>query len=109
MEPNEASPAREAYNKVNSDVAKWIDTARIFWTTRRAVLQGKSLWDYGDEKKSEEKIVGPWKFNILQSVITGSIVGFSTKLINLLMPQANKSGPLPFPDNPAFSKLFETT
>jgi hypothetical protein len=81
---------------------------RSFWSTRRAILRGESLWDYEPSRLAENKYFGPWQFNAVQSAIAGSVAATSTKLLNLILPKAGTPEPKHFQDDPEFATLLET-
>lgn len=109
MADPDQSPVRERYKKTYRDVTKWIDEARSFWRTRRAILQGQSLWDLDTAQLESEKYFGPWKFNAVQTAIAGALAAATTKVLNLVVPKLGSSEPKPFRDDPALAKLFEVT
>ncbi len=109
METQDASPVQVKYRKVRSDIAKRLGEVRAFWATRDAILQGKPLWDHEAARLAGAGYFGPWKFNAVQSAIAGGVAAGATKFLNLVSPRTDAPAPQHFPDDPAFSKLFETT
>jgi hypothetical protein len=74
-------------NSLNSTFKAMLNEAKVFWTTRRAILQGEPLWDY-DRTQTPEKFFGPWKFNAVQSGIAGGLAAAITNALDFLLPQA---------------------
>jgi hypothetical protein len=73
VEENDPLPVEEKYEEARSGIAKWLDGARAFWSTRQAILKGEALWDYDDTRLTVAKYYRSWKFNATQTGIAGGV------------------------------------
>jgi hypothetical protein len=72
-----------------------------FWRTRSAILNGDPIYDYGKKRLENEKLLGPWQFNLIESTIAGLpalIIPFCSHVIAHLQG-ISASKPLTEPDN----------
>src|SRR5208283_2783130 len=50
---------------------KRLNQIEKFWRTRKAILSGAPLQDYSKRTLEAERLMGPWQFNVSQSLICG--------------------------------------
>lgn len=71
--PDETKTAKEDFEK-SSELFEPLERIKDFgkfWRTRQAVLSGEPLYKYPKKELDRRKLLGPWKFNIIQSSIAG--------------------------------------
>jgi hypothetical protein len=101
MDDRDESPVRASL----TEFGKWLQNARRFWKTRRAVLTGKQVWEIRSTERQSEGYLGPWKFNLFQTAIAGGCAGTLTRILDLVSP-APQPVYSPVLSNPELDKLF---
>ena len=74
------SPLKEFLIKIQDTV----DKARRFWKTKRAIDRGEPLYDWSSSQLAEADYYGPWKFNAIETVLTGGLAAAVTSVIAFL-------------------------
>lgn len=74
----------EAITEVRSEWRKALGSLRTFWRTKRAVETGVPLYDWPITEIHKAGYLGPVKFTIIATAITGIVVSVITNFINLL-------------------------
>jgi hypothetical protein len=72
-------------------VTKW----KRFRRTRRYVIKGEKLFDLTGEKLSKLKVMGPWTFNIYETVLVAIPSQILAKVVNFFSPYEDTLLPIP--------------
>lgn len=105
----EESPLKEFLIKIQDTV----DKARRFWRTKRAIERGEPLYDWSSSQLAEAGYYGPWKFNAIETALTGGLAAAATSVIAFLnSSSANSSEVIAGPElllSPEVAAMVERT
>jgi hypothetical protein len=65
-----------------------------FYRTRQKILNGEMLWNLSKDEIDSSKLLGPWQFNIFQSVLSALPVIVMTTIWGFLSPAVVGSKPM---------------
>ena len=108
-ERNDESPVIEAVSEVRSKWTKWLEALRSFWRTKRAIDAGIPLYEWPAAEVLKAGYFGPWKFNAVETAITGGIAAITANFLNLLAGAKPDKDEILTDLDPVFASLLKTT
>jgi len=107
MKPRSRRPLPDQPELLKS-LRKRVKDVHSFWRTRRAIRDGKLLYDYAKTDLESNGLMGPWTFNLAESVFVAIPALATSKVLSFLYPPPEIT-PLFSADATFGQKLLDTT
>lgn len=83
-ETEDRPPISETIAEAIAKRSKHLETARKFYRTKVAIQSGLPLFDWSSADLQTSGYLGPWKFNAIETAITGGLASFILNVANSL-------------------------
>jgi hypothetical protein len=81
---DDRSPVSEEVTELRAFWSQRFDLVRRFFHTRRAIHRGTPLFDWSAVDREAAGYLGPWKFNAIETAVTGGVAAVTVNLAHAL-------------------------